>query len=411
MEAREQRGLQLAATKRVRRKGALWIVPSQRGEGSYVVDPSDGSCSCPDHEESGAKCKHVYAVEFTIRRETTTTSPNGTTTTVTETKTVKVRYPQNASAFNAAQVNEKAKFADLLRALCEGIAEPEQTRGRPRLPLRDVVFAATMKVYLTISGRRVSTDVRELAERGYMKRPPHYNSIFNYLERASLAPTLRWLIEQSATPFSALETRFAIDSTGFATSTYARWFDEKYGSGAKRGARQFVKCHLMSGVESHVVTSVEVTEGSAADAPFLPELVASTARRFQVHEVFADKAYLSRNNLECIHTHMAVPFIPFKVDSKGDGNDLWARLYHFFHLNRTEFLAHYHQRSNVETVFSMMKKKFGSAVRAKTEPAQRNEVFLKVLCHNLCVLVQSIYELGIDPVFWPAPPKVEGAAS
>ena len=29
-----------------------------------------------------------------------------------------------------------------------------------------------------------------------------------------------------------------------------------------------------------------------------------------------------------------------------------------------------------------------------------NEVLCKVICHNLCVLVQSIYELGIDPVFW-----------
>lgn len=30
-----------------------------------------------------------------------------------------------------------------------------------------------------------------------------------------------------------------------------------------------------------------------------------------------------------------------------------------------------------------------------------DEMLLKVLCHNLCVLVQSIYELDIAPVFWP----------
>ena len=54
----------------------------------------------------------------------------------------------------------------------------------------------------------------------------------------------------------------------------------------------------------------------------------------------------------------------------------------------------------METAFSMIKAKFGESVRAKTPVAQINEVLCKVLCHNICVLVQSIYELGIEPVLW-----------
>ena len=49
---------------------------------------------------------------------------------------------------------------------------------------------------------------------------------------------------------------------------------------------------------------------------------------------------------------------------------------------------------------SMVKAKFGSNVRAKTPTAQVNEALLKFLCHNIVVLVQSIYELGIEPAFW-----------
>ncbi len=30
---------------------------------------------------------------------------------------------------------------------------------------------------------------------------------------------------------------------------------------------------------------------------------------------------------------------------------------------------------------------------------QINELLCKVLCHNLCVLIQSFYELGIDARF------------
>ncbi len=53
----------------------------------------------------------------------------------------------------------------------------------------------------------------------------------------------------------------------------------------------------------------------------------------------------------------------------------------------------------------MIKAKFGSAVRAKTPTAQVNEVLCKVLCHNICVLVQSIYELGLEPTFWTVETK------
>jgi hypothetical protein len=57
------------------------------------------------------------------------------------------------------------------------------------------------------------------------------------------------------------------------------------------------------------------------------------------------------------------------------------------------------RQSNVETAFSMIKGKFGDAVRSKSDIGQLNEVLCKVLCHNLCVIIQAIHELGIEPTF------------
>jgi hypothetical protein len=45
----------------------------------------------------------------------------------------------------------------------------------------------------------------------------------------------------------------------------------------------------------------------------------------------------------------------------------------------------------------MIKAKFGPAVRSRKSTAQANEILCKVICHNLCVLVQSIYELRLQP--------------
>jgi hypothetical protein len=50
----------------------------------------------------------------------------------------------------------------------------------------------------------------------------------------------------------------------------------------------------------------------------------------------------------------------------------------------------------------MIKSKFGTSVRSKTPVAQVNELLCKVLCHNLCCLNQSFYELGVEAEFWKA---------
>jgi hypothetical protein len=46
-----------------------------------------------------------------------------------------------------------------------------------------------------------------------------------------------------------------------------------------------------------------------------------------------------------------------------------AHAHHTFEARNDEFLAHYHQRSNVESTFSMVKRKFGASVRAKASLA------------------------------------------
>src|SRR5436305_11232540 len=79
-------------------------------------------------------------------------------------------------------------------------------------------------------------------------------------------------------------------------------------------------------------------------------------------------------------------------------------MFHYYQAFRDQFMAHYHKRSNVESTFSMVKAKFGGSIRSKLPVAQVNEVLAKFLCHNLCCLIQSSYELGIQATFWADQP-------
>ena len=416
---RRQRGMAIATLVPIRKSRAGYKVPAQSGYGTHFVipDPEDPYCSCPDFEERLAKCKHIYAVEFLLRNAEAKAEAGpqllGTNTrahdgqvhrqTALETRAPRQTYGQNWPAYNAAQAHEQEHFVRLLGELCDTVPQPPQSVGRPRLLISDVLFGIALKVYSTFSGRRVLSSFRDAEARGLLDKAPSFTSTFRYLEDPDVTPLLKSLIEQSALPLRSVEADFAVDSSGFSSSVYDRWFDHKYGRELRRG--KWVKAHLICGVHTNIVTSIEATPAWTNDSPYLEPLVRATARNFDISEVSADKAYLSRKNLAVIDEVGGAPYIPFKIDSISHGTHegLWDRAYHFYNLHRAEFLAHYHKRSNVETTFSMIKAKFGGAVRARTPVAQVNEVLAKVLCHNICVLIQSAYELGVAPIFGPGP--------
>lgn len=400
MDGRQQRGMQIAANGDALGEGASWFVRSQSRSRSYRVNPFAGECSCPDQQASGLRCKHVWAVTFTM---TAQVEADGSAT-VTE----RVTYSQEWSSYNRAQVEEKDTFMRLLADLCSSVPQPAQTIGRPRLRLSDMAFASAFKVYSRFSSRRFSSDLREAHERGLIVRVPHFNSVTNYMASPALTPVLQDLIATSSLPLRAVERDFAVDSSGFSTSRFVRWLDHKHGRPMEAKTREWVKAHLVVGVTTNVVTAVQISAWNESDTRYFGPLVRSTADRFQIAEVSADKAYLSRSNLALVEEVGGVPYVPFKVNTAPDiplipeHATAWSRMYHAFALNQEEFLRRYHKRSNVETAFSMIKGKFGDAVMSKSPIGQINEVLAKCLAHNVIVVGQAAIEFGIDPTFRPS---------
>ena len=72
----------------------------------------------------------------------------------------------------------------------------------------------------------------------YLAHLPHYNSVFKYLESEALTPYLHALITLSAQPLKSVESKFALDSSGFSTGQFMRWLDVKYGT--KEDRRQWL---------------------------------------------------------------------------------------------------------------------------------------------------------------------------
>ena len=298
MDTRQEKGLVLAKDKRVRHvSGPTRAVPSQSNETSaYLVDVQAATCTCPDYELRRAKCKHIYAVELV---RTVETAPDGSQTVTESIKVTRKTYVQDWPRYNAAQCAEREAAQGLLRGLCDGISTPAHPgRGPKPIAYSDAIFGMVMKVYGGMSARRSTTDIKACADDGHMTRAPHYNSILAFFDKSEMTPILVSLIEASAKPLASVETSFAVDSTGFGTAVYRRWFDAKYGR--EMSESTWLKAHVIVGVTTNIVTAVSVTDERGADSPELPGLVASTAQRFALAEVSADKAYLGHGNLAAI---------------------------------------------------------------------------------------------------------------
>ncbi|MDO8537313.1 MAG: IS5 family transposase [archaeon] len=307
------------------------------------------------------------------------------------------KYSQVWSAYNEAQTSEKMMFINILQELLSLLEVSYRKRkGHPNNDLHEMIFCCALKVYGGHSSRRTISELALLQKHGYIEKVPHFNTLLHYFDDASITPILKKLIEYSAMPLKQFEEDFAVDASGFSTSIFARWFDHKWGE--QKDRRVWIKCHLISGVKTNIITGVEITPSNLHDTSQFQPLVRQTNKNFEIREISADKAYMSRKNLEFVSGIGAIPYIPFKsnTSAKGMKGQIWRKMFEIFILKREEFLKHYHKRSNAESVFHMVKAKFGNSLKSKNGRGMANEILFKVLCHNICVLIQEIHELGIE---------------
>jgi transposase len=397
MDLRELKALEIAARARIVCTNGVWSVPSQTSPStSYRVTIEPPSCECDDFQLRKAPCKHVIACRLVLERDGGEPAP----AIVTDAVPKKPTYAQNWPVYSMAQRQEKNRFQVLLADLCSGVVEPERGSvvGRKPVPLADRIFSVVFKVWTTLSTRRFDCDLQDAVQKGYLSRTLHPNKINCFICEPELTPFLKALLVRSSLPLAAIESEFAVDSSGFSSSKFVRWYDHKYG--VTKQEHTWVKAHIACGVNTHVVTAVAIYGRDANDCPILPELIEKTKENFKVDEVSADKAYLSVENVESVFAAGGIPFIAPKCNTTGGVGGLFQKMFHYYQFKREEFLKHYHKRSNVESTFSAVKRKFGDNVRSRNDTAMVNEVLCKLICNNLWCVILSQCELGIEPVFW-----------
>jgi len=377
-----------------------FLVPSASGGGFYRVTgigiPGGfEECQCLDFNERFAPCKHILLVHLWLKESQVPS--------LSEPHQVSVQKPRiRPPHYTKAQQEEGRLFPILLRELAAGAPEPVRDphrAGRPPIPIRDQAFCAIQKIYSGFSARRSESSRQSAAADGRIEAAPYWDVVSKFLCRPESTLILEDLLARSVLPLRNVETRCAIDSTGFRTTLFHHYREEKYNPGRKN---VWLKAHALVGIRTHAVLAVDISEGTAGDSPRFPILLEHAMKAgFQLKEVLADRAYNSRQNFTVAEDFGLTALIPFKSNQTGHskGSPAYHKMFLFFTYHREKFDEHYRDRANVEVTFGAIKQKIGETIMSRNFNAQVSELLCKLIAHNITMLIQAMYGLGVLPDF------------
>jgi len=186
----------------------------------------------------------------------------------------------------------------------------------------------------------------------------------------------------------------AVDSTGFRTSNSSTWYDIRIKRKNKR--KDCIKLHISMDIDTGIIHWFTMTPWNRHDSREFENLIKHLP---ELGATFGDKAYPSRKNYQLVVDKNGTPYLCFKENAtnKAKGKPAWIVHIRKYKKDKETWLSAYHFRSIVESVFSSIKKRWGSFLNSKKKWMQKKEMALKVLAYNVkqVLMVQYAEECKI----------------
>lgn len=163
--------------------------------------------------------------------------------------------------------------------------------------------------------------------------------------------------------------------------------------------RTFTTAALVIGTENKMIYAADVSTLNKHDVRYVPELVRqlkSGKANGRIGYIVADKGYDSEAMHKLVRKELVTRFIvpprdPEWTPVKHTGGHYRRRMRQLLGVKCSIFSRVYRMRCIVETVNSMLKKVFGSSLKAIRDKSRVTEVYGKIIAHNLRVTVNSTF--------------------
>jgi hypothetical protein len=256
-----------------------------------------------------------------------------------------------------------------------------------------------LKAFMKLDYRRTEAllaDSAELRRAIHLKGTPDHATLHRAARRLLTQPRVQRLLARSVGPTPSVDLA-AIDSTGFEAGQVSPYFVRRRHRGRNTGKHplfqtttytRFPKLHAVCDCATHLILTVLPMRGPNPDGHRLPDAIRPLAAR-PPDRLTADAGYDSEANHIHLREQLGIESIipPRHGRPPKNPNHLpptkWRRLMktHFDH-------AAYGQRWQIETVFSMIKRRLGCTIRERTYHAQCRAMRLLAFTHNCMILLR-----------------------
>ena len=205
-----------------------------------------------------------------------------------------------------------------------------------------------------------------------LQRLPHFSTINKFSLRVKPV-----FIENLITSLvkSNKQRTIAIDGTGFSLVRRSVYFGTVVGE-----IKQFIQYVACADIESKLITAINLKRKKRNENIAVPQLMRKTSKSGKVSVYIADKLYDSERNHELAEKHGAKFIAPLRNQNipirrrKGKNRKKLAKEF-------PQIL--YNKRSVIESVFSVIKRKFGNMLYSKKYKSQKNEILFRTVAYNI----------------------------